>query len=137
MNLQEQIRKIQSMMGIINESKMDDFFYNHFDKVFDKLTFVDSKDFGKHKWVDMEGNFDIQHRSDRIIFSRNHWGMFWIDNCDALKQLKFPQRMLGVTHEVFEEKLLEYLNKKYGYYKIHAPLKEMGDELHCEEEEQE
>jgi hypothetical protein len=135
MNLQEQILKIQSMMGVINESKIDNFFYDHFDKVFDKLTLnIDSEDLG-HKWLDMDGNFNIRHRSDRIIFSRNHWGVFWIDNCEAFKQLKFPQRMLGVTHEVFEEKLLEYLNKKYGYYKIHAPLKEIGNELHCEEEE--
>jgi len=111
MNLQEQISKMKSMMGVINEDKKTDFIYKNFDKVFDKLKLIKTMDdVYQYNWLDKNGD---------KVFERNHWGMLWIYNCDEYDYLKTIPKMLDYSDEQFEKELLYYLNNRYS--------KEFGD----------
>jgi hypothetical protein len=96
MNLQEQISRIQSMMGFINEDKKTDLIYKQFDKVFDGLELIKTeKDIHQYNWVDSNSN---------KVFERNHWGKFWIYGCDEYEYLNLvPRKILGLSYEQFKE----------------------------------
>jgi hypothetical protein len=122
MNLQEQISRIQSMMGVINEDKKTDFIYKHLDNVFDKLELVKTEnDVHQYNWVDSNGD---------KVFERNHWGMFWIYDCDEYEKLNFVLRkVLSFSYEQFEKELLKYLNNRYSKeFGEERPLIEIGNE---------
>ena len=122
MNLQEQISRMKSMMGFINEDNKTDLIYKNFDKVFDGLELIKTeKDIHQYNWVDSNGN---------KIFERNHWGMFWIYGCDEYEYLNLvPRKMLGFSYEQFEEELLNYLNNRYSKeFGEERPLRNIGNE---------
>jgi len=121
MNLQEQISRIQEMMELINENKLNSFIFKHFDKVFNNLRLVKTEDDYYH--------YDWINESGEIIFERNHWGTFWIYGCDEYSYLGLAPRMLRLTYDEFEEVLIEYLNKKYLLeFGEEKPLKGLGNE---------
>ena len=136
MNLQEQISRIQSMMGVINENestdffyknfdKLIDFFYKNFDKVFDELNLINTENhLHQYNWIDNNG---------KKVFQRNHWGMFWIYGCDKYYDLKIFPKMTGLSFIHFQKILIDYLNNKYKtQFGDEKPLKQIGNE-NCEE----
>jgi hypothetical protein len=125
MNLQEQINRIQSMMGVINENKLTDFFHKRFDKIFDELELIKTEnDLYQYNWVNNDG---------KKVFERNNWGMFWIYGCDEYYYLKIAPKTAGLSFFEFQEILINYLNNKYATeFGDKKPLKETGSEI-CDE----
>ena len=122
MNLHEQISRMQSMMGFINEDKKTDLIYKNLDNVFDKLELVKTEnDVHQYDWVDSNGD---------KVFERNHWGMFWIYGCDEYEELNFVLRkVLNFSYDQFQEELLNYLNNRYfKEFGAKRPLREIGNE---------
>jgi hypothetical protein len=122
MNLQEQISRIQSMMGFINEDKKTDLIYKNFDNVFDNLKLIKTeKDIHQYNWVDS---------NDTLIFERNHWGVFWIYGCDEYEYLNLvPRKMMRFSYEEFEKILINYLNNRYSKeFGEERPLRNIGNE---------
>jgi len=126
MNLQEQISRIQSMM-VINEDKKYDHLKNHFDKIFDNLELVKTEyDIHQYNWINKDG---------KKIFERNHWGTFWIYGCDEYSTLSLLPKIMELSFEEFEEKLIKYLNNRYKkQFGDEKPLKVVGNE-NCDEYE--
>jgi hypothetical protein len=122
MNLQEQISRMQSMMGFINEDKKTDFIYKNFDKVFDNLKLIKTeKNIYQYDWVNENGD---------VVFARNHWGMFWVYDCNEYKSLTIlPIKMLEFSYEQFKEVLINYLNNRYyKEFGEERPLRNIGDD---------
>ena len=120
MNLQEQINRIQSMI-FINESNAISFLNNSYDKVFDKLTpdFTYDVNTKQMEWYNEKG---------KKVFERNHWGMFWIYNCDLYSELSTVPKLMTFSFKDFEKSLIDYLNKRYETLFSDRPLKEIGNE---------
>jgi hypothetical protein len=78
-------------------------------------------DVHQYNWVDSNGD---------KVFERNHWGMFWIYDCDEYEKLKFVLRkVLSFSYEQFEKELLKYLNNRYSKeFGEERPLIEIGNE---------
>jgi hypothetical protein len=120
-NLDEQITKIQSIIGFINEDKKIDFIYNFFDNIFDELKLIKTMDdLYQYDWVDKNGD---------KVFERNHWGMLWIYNCDLYRNLKMMLRLLLNSNNEFLKELLNYLNNKYfKEFGEKKPLKDVDED---------
>ena len=118
-------KKIQEM--IISEDKKYDFLINRFDKIFKKLELVRKyDDIFQYDWVTENG---------KKIFERNHWGTFWIYGCDEYSTLSLLPKIMELSFEEFEEKLIKYLNNRYKkQFGDEKPLKMVGNE-NCDEYE--
>jgi hypothetical protein len=109
MNLQEQLNRIQEMMGTINESKRLKILENELDEIFNNLTierlFPNEPKLISYKWLDNDGN---------KVFEKNHWGMFFIQEFDFIKPIKsLVNNFLSLTNEEYEKTLINYLNTRY------------------------
>jgi hypothetical protein len=126
MNLQEQIQRIQEMMGLINEGKLESYLIKRYDKIFDELELVRTyDDVHQYNWINPQGE---------IVFERNNWGVFWVYNCVIYKDLYEIPKFIGISFEQFEKILINYLNNKYKEQFNKKPLKNIGNER-CEEED--
>ncbi len=126
MNLQEQISRMKSMMGVINEDKVTDYIHNNFDMIFDELELIKTED-NKHKydWIDKNGE---------IVFKK-YLDYFWIYSYDQYDELKLFPTAMGFSCQSFQEKLIRYLNTKYKIqFGDEKPLKGIANE-DCDEKE--
>jgi hypothetical protein len=122
MNLQESIRRI------LREELSEDIIYSDFDGIFDSLDVNVTNDGALYvTWYDKDGN---------SIFSRNHWGRFFIHYCEPYRELRFYSKMISQTMEEFEETLIKYLNNKYQDEFMSRPIKQVSeaDRYHCFED---
>ena len=99
MNIQEQLSRIQEMMGVIKESKKLEFLKDELDKLFNKLTIERIyPDLLAYKWLDKDGN---------QVFEKNHWGMLFINNSNFIKRLKsFTKNLLTLTEKEYKNELI-------------------------------
>jgi hypothetical protein len=109
MNLQEQINRIQSMMGVINESKRLKIIENELDDIFNNLTierlYPNEPELIAYQWLDNDGN---------KVFEKNHWGNFFIKEFEFIKPIKsLLKNFLSLTNEKYEKTLIDYLNTRY------------------------
>lgn len=119
MNLKESIRRV------LRENSTHTWLSAQYDKVFDNLNLVvkidnDGSIYGK--WYDKEKN---------VIFSRNHWGVFWVNDCETYKTLRFYSKFLSLSFNKFENTLIEYVNDRYGDKFFGRPIKAVNDEYFC------
>lgn len=124
-SLSEQSNRIKSMMGVINENKLTNFFHKRFDKIFDGLELIKTENnLHQYNWVNNDG---------KKVFERNNWGRFWIYGCDEYYHLKIAPKSAGLSFIEFQEILINYLNNKYStQFGDEKPLKEIGNET-CDE----
>ena len=122
MNLQEQISRIQEMMGVISESRKRDFIFKRFDNVFDKLTLVKTEeDIHQYNWIDENG---------KKVFERNDWGTFWIYGCEEYDYLITVPKIMEMIEDEFNVLLCMYVNLRYNFGK--KPVLIVGNE-NCEQ----
>ena len=118
--LQEQI-SIRKSVILINESKSISLINKSYDDVFDKLTlkYIYEEDLKQMNWYDEKG---------KKVFERNHWGMFWVYDCELYRKLKFIPKLMSLSINDFQESLISYLNKRYKVKFSDRPLKGLGNE---------
>ena len=112
-------------MGTVNESRINLFIRNGYDKIFDNLI-LESKYLSHPQqmdWIDSEGE---------KVFERNTWGMFWVYECEMWRELHTIPKMMTYSPEEFEKSLIDYLNIKYKKEFGERPLKQIGNE-YCKE----
>jgi hypothetical protein len=130
MKLIETIRRI---LNETREEKVKEFIYSKFDIVFDELDLmiVYDKEFVNTmygKWYNKE--------NDEEVFHRNDWGTLWIMKCGPYRKLRTYSKAIGLDFEDFEKILIEYLNDKYKEQFLNKPIKQVGDEHYCLEDEE-
>ena len=121
MNLQEQLNRIQEMMGVIKESKRLKILKNELDEIFNNLTierlYPNEPDLIAYQWFDNDGN---------KAFEKNHWGRFFINNSDFIKPLKsLAKNFLSLTEKEYEKELINYLNTKYKEKFENKPIRDI------------
>lgn len=123
MNLQENIKKV-----LVEEThvKIKSYIKEYFDEVFDKLNLIPIDEELLMDWVNADG---------KKMFQRNWWGKLWVENCEIYRDLKNFTLLFSMNQEEFETNLLEYLNTKYEKEFKDRPLKEIGDEYSCLEDD--
>ena len=102
--------------------------FNLYDDIFDKLKleiYTDESGTIYGKWFD---------KNEKLIFSRNHFGTLWVDNCDLYTTLWIYSKSVSLNKEEFELSLIDYLNQKYQKQSKNRPIKSIGDEYHCLED---
>ena len=102
--------------------------FNLYDDIFDKLKleiYTDELGTIYGKWFD---------KNEKLIFSRNHFGTLWVDNCDSYTTLWIYSKSVSLNKEEFELSLIDYLNQKYQKQSKNRPIKSIGDENHCLED---
>jgi hypothetical protein len=113
---------------IIYEVRLSNYSDSLFDKVFNKLNLEVENDretiYGR--WY---------NEKNEEVFHRNDWGTLWINNCETYKELRSYSRLFGLDLEEFEKLLVEYINGKYIEQFFNKPVKGVGDEIGCLEEE--
>jgi hypothetical protein len=124
MKLQEQIVRIQSMMGVISEDRKIDTLDKYFDKFFDSFDLIKTETkLKQYDWVNGDG---------KKVFERNDWGTFWVYDCDVYSDLLIISKMMMLNHDEFESSLISYLNSKYiGEFGIKFPIKKIMDAVGC------
>lgn len=123
MNLQENIKKV---LHEETHAKIKSYIKESFNERFDRLNLIPKYEQLSMVWVDENGE---------KMFSRNWWGVFWIYNCEIYKDLKNVTLLFSMNQEEFETNLLEYLNTKYKKEFEDRPLKQIGDEYFCLEDD--
>ena len=125
MNLQEQISRIQEMMGVISEGKTRDFIFERFDNVFDKLKLIKTEeDIHQYNWINENG---------KKVFERNHWGTFWIYGCKEYDYMTTAPKAMEMTEDEFNVLLCMYVNKRYKEeFGEKKPVRVVGNE-NCEQ----
>jgi hypothetical protein len=121
MKLQEQLNRIQEMMGTLNESKRLKILENELDEIFNNLTierlYPNEPKLIAYQWFDDDGN---------IVFEKNHWGMFFIQEFDFIKPIKsLVKNFLSLTNEEYEKTLIDYLNTRYKEEFENRPILEI------------
>ena len=121
MNLQEQINRIQEMMGTINESKRLKIIENELDDIFNNLTierlYPNEPELIAYQWLDNDGN---------KVFEKNHWGNFFIKEFEFIKPIKsLLKNFLSLTNEKYEKTLIDYLNTRYEEEFDTQPIREI------------
>jgi hypothetical protein len=121
MNLQEQLNRIQSMMGVIKESKRLKILKNELDDIFNNLTIERLKpnelELIAYQWLDKDGN---------KVFEKNHWGRFFINNPNFIEPLKsLAKNFLSLTEKEYEKELINYLNTKYKEKFENKPIRDI------------
>jgi hypothetical protein len=121
MNLQEQLNRIQEMMGTINESKRLKIIENELDDIFNNLTierlYPNEPELIAYQWLDNDGN---------IVFEKNHWGNFFIEEFEFIKPIKsLIKNFLSLTNEEYEKTLIDYLNTRYEEEFDTQPIREI------------
>lgn len=121
MKLTEQIIRIQGIMGIINEDKKERVFEKIFNDLFNNLTMIKGSDdrLVEYQWVNEEGE---------IVYERNDFGIFWVNDCDYYKLIKNYSNLLGIKMHEMEEIIVNYLNKLYVNEFRGEPLKKLNTE---------
>jgi hypothetical protein len=102
--------------------------FNLYDDIFKKLKleiYTDESGTIYGKWFD---------KNEKLIFSRNHFGTLWVDDCDSYTTLWIYSKALSLNKEEFELSLIDYLNLKYQNQSKNRPIKSIGDENHCLED---
>ena len=109
------------MKFLITESKSISLINNSYDKVFDKLTFDFTYDVytKQMNWYNKKG---------KKVFERNHWGRFWVYDCDLYSELSTVPKLMTFSFEKFQKSLIDYLNKRYETLFSDRPLKDIGNE---------
>jgi hypothetical protein len=121
-NLQEQIYRIQEIMGNSKASKIHKYIYRKFDKVFDKLKLERTDDdVYQYDWF-------YEDRDFVKVFERNDWGRFWIYGCDEYRELLQIGKLFKMSFDEFEAILINYLNERYKSEFEKKPLKDIGNE---------
>lgn len=123
MNLQENIKKVLKEETNIIAKRL---IKKIFDNVFNKLNLIPIDEELLMDWVNVDG---------KKMFQRNWWGKFWVDDCEVYKNLYSKTLFLSLDIDEFETNLLEYLNTKYEKEFKDRPLKEIGDEHFCFEDD--
>lgn len=127
------IETIKRILNETREEKVKEFIYSKFDIVFDglDLIIVYDKQFVNTmygKWYNKE--------NDEEVFHRNDWGKLWIMKCGPYRKLITYSKAIGLDFEAFEKILIEYLNDKYKEQFLNKPIKQVGDEHYCLEDEE-
>ena len=146
MKLQEQLNRIQSMMGTINESKLQKQFQDEIDSVGfisfmnqSKLSIEEITNVLKIKPIelikeyldDIFNNLTIERiypnepklivyqwfdDDGNKVFEKNHWGMFFIKEFSFIKPIKSLE---------YEKTLIDYLNTRYEEEFDTQPIREI------------
>jgi hypothetical protein len=121
MNLQEQLNRIQEMMGTINESKRLKIIENELDDIFNNLTieklYPNEPELIAYQWLDNDGN---------KVFEKNHWGRFFIREFSFIKPIKsLAKNFLSLTEKEYEKELINYLNTKYKEEFENKPIRDI------------
>ena len=114
------------------EEKIKNFIYSKFDIVFDELDLVIIYD--QRFTTTMYGKW-YNKENDEEVFHRNDWGILWIGKCGPYRKLRTYSKAVGLDFEGFEKVLIEYLNDKYKEQFNNKPVKSVGDEHFCLEDE--
>jgi hypothetical protein len=118
MNLTQTIRRI-----LKEES---DSRYKLLTKVFDNV--FDNLEIEKTEPNHIQLNW-YDSKTGKKLFERNHWGRFWIYDCDVYNQLRINViGYLGFPVDEFENILINYLNTKYTSKFGDRELKDVGNE---------
>jgi hypothetical protein len=124
MNLQEQLNRIQEMMGTLNESKRLKILKNELDEIFNNLTierlYPNEPELIAYQWLDNDGN---------KAFEKNHWGMFFIEEFSFIKPIKSLVKNLSLTNEEYEKTLIDYLNTRYKEEFDKKPIREIDKSI--------
>jgi hypothetical protein len=123
------IETIKRILNETREEKVKEFMYSKFDRVFNELDLeveYGDKNYVYGKWYD---------KDKQDMFHRNDWGVLWISKCGPYKQLRNYSKSIGLDLESFSIILLEYLNDKYKEQFLNKPIKQVGDEHYCLEDE--
>jgi hypothetical protein len=124
MKLQEQLNRIQEMMGTINESKRLKILKNELDEIFNNLTierlYPNEPELIAYQWFDNDGN---------KVFEKNHWGMFFIEEFSFIKPIKSLVKNLSLTNEEYEKTLIDYLNTRYKEEFDKKPIREIDKSI--------
>lgn len=124
MNLQEQLNRIQEMMGTLNESKRIKILKNELDDIFNNLTierlYPNEPELIAYQWLDDDGN---------KAFEKNHWGMFFIEEFSFIKPIKSLVKNLSLTNEEYEKTLIDYLNTRYKEEFDKKPIREIDKSI--------
>lgn len=120
MKLQEQIVRINNIMGVISENKMSKFIYEEFDNFFDNLNLVKTEpDLYQFNWL---------NNDNKKVFERNNWGMLWIYDCDEFSNLHYLSNMFSLSNEEFKKELVTYINDRYKSEFGNKPLQDISSE---------
>ena len=114
------------------EEKIKNFIYSKFDIVFDELDLVIVYD--QRFTTTMYGKW-YNKENDEEVFHRNDWGILWIGKCGPYRKLRTYSKAVGLDFEGFEKVLIEYLNDKYKEQFNNKPVKSVGDEHFCLDDE--
>ena len=128
-NLQETVRRV---LRETREEKIKNFIYSKFDIVFDELDLVIIYD--QRFTTTMYGKW-YNKENDEEVFHRNDWGILWIGKCGPYRKLRTYSKAVGLDFEGFEKVLIEYLNDKYKEQFNNKPVKSVGDEHFCLDDE--
>jgi hypothetical protein len=103
---------------ILKEEISTEVIYSEFDNIFDNLELEVKNDDGTLyvNWIDDK---------DEVVFERNHWGMFWVQDCKLYNELRFYSKMLSQSKKEFEDTLVYYLNQKYIERFYYRPIKKI------------
>ena len=91
-----------------------------------------------YKITDLLNKVDDKLKVNEInkdVFHRNDWGVLWVTECETYRTLRDYSRALGLDFNTFQKVLVEYLNNKYKEEFFDKPIKNIGDEHFCIEEE--
>ena len=92
-----------------------------FDKFFNKIEIVSDYDYA----------FDFNHVDRKTFghatFYKNHWGNFFIDDCELYDEIYGFTILLSIENEVFENILMEYLNNRYREEFGTQPVRKITD----------
>ena len=103
--------------------------YSKFDLVFDNL----------HLEIEYEGDEFIYGRwlnkKNDDVFSRNSWGVLWIDKCEPYKVLRAYSKSIGLDLDEFNNMLKTYINERYGHQFNGKLTKNVDSESFCLDDE--
>ena len=124
-NLKESIRRLLREDNNELGGRITVWLSTQYDKVFDNLDLyveVDQENIIYGKWYDKEKD---------VIFSRNHFGVFWIHDCESYRLLRSYSKLFSINTDEFDQSLVMYLNNRYIDEFFGKPIQDIGDEFNC------